>query len=117
MGANGSSSNGTENKIQVKSIKSMNKVIFTGLTQQRGPVILKICLGNWDQAFPTGFTRTHKVFWNPRTGEDSKDLLNTKVLSLGIWGLWKLLSLFTGELVQMAKRGDRTGLYDILKEK
>lgn len=60
MGANGSSSNSTENKIQVKSIKSTNKVIFTGLTQQSGPVIMKIHQGNWDQAFPTGFSRTHK---------------------------------------------------------
>lgn len=41
-GANGFSSNRTESKIQMKSIKSTNKVIFTELAQQRGEVIFKM---------------------------------------------------------------------------
>lgn len=59
MGANGSSSNRTESKIQVKSIKSTSKVIFTGFTQQGGAVISKIEQGK-PEAFATGLIRTHK---------------------------------------------------------
>lgn len=59
MGANGLSSNRTESKIQVKSIKSTSKVIFTGLTQQGGAAIVKIEQGK-PEAFPTGLMRTHK---------------------------------------------------------
>lgn len=68
------SSNRTESKIQVKSIKSMSKVIFTGFTQQRGAVVLKI-RHKKPEALPTGPSR---AFWDPKTGENSKGLLNIK---------------------------------------
>lgn len=75
-GANGLSSNRTESKTQVKSIKSTNKVIFAGLTQQRGAVISEIEQGK-RKAFPTGLIRTHKTV----LGWDSYGLLNGTVLS------------------------------------
>lgn len=75
-GAKGLSSNRTESKTQVKSIKSMSKVIFAGLTQQRGAVISKIEQGT-PEAFPTGLIRTH----NGVLGWDSNGLLNGNVLS------------------------------------
>lgn len=57
MGANGLSSNRTESKTQVKSIKSMSKVIFTGLTQQRGAVLSKIGQGKHFQLDSSELTR------------------------------------------------------------
>lgn len=101
------SCNRTESKIQVKSIKSTSKVIFTGLTQQRGTVVLKIHEGK-PEAFPTGLIRAYKGIWGCQDWRGKQRCRE---------GLWRLLPLFIGELVQRAKRSNMAGLHSIPGEK